>query len=217
MRFPNAYKGVKKIYQAELMMLFATVLSLIIIFVGYSSAGYGALLALTNTQAGTIVALTMVMGILYIAAFIILLVGIINAKNDEITFKKALYGILIGIVLSTIAVLFNKVQAVVSPLIDLCKLFTTYYILRGICSLAAKMEDNEVKALAEKACMIVCIAHAVSYLLELFKGNTIILVVISIIGGILDIAGYCYFLKVLFKGRAMLSRCFGTENNMESA
>ena len=130
-------------------------------------------------------------------------------------FKKVLYAILIGIGLSTIGVLFSKTQSIVTPFVDLCSWFTTYYIIRGICSLAVKMEDNEMKLLAEKACKIVCITLAASNLMELFEGYTTVFAAISIIGAILEIAGYCYFLKVLSRSKTMLARSFSTQNNME--
>ena len=95
MRFPNAHEGVKKIFTAEVLMLIVTLGTLIVNGLAMSQ----------NRSDGLIAAAAIVLvvaGIISIIAFIMNLLGIIQARKDESKFTYALYAVIGGIVASLV-------------------------------------------------------------------------------------------------------------------
>ena len=216
MQFPNAYKGVKKIYIAELLMLFVAAAAIVMI-VMMVAGGAGENLdtnqmKLSDTQAGVVGGLAIVVSLLAIVGFILMLVGVINAKKDDDNFKVALYAILLGIAISVVnALVKNQYPASehwLTLATSICSLFSTYFILSGIGSLAERMGDGKVKALADKARNVLCFTFAASYILKLipeFIPDRTVSTVISVLGAVLEVVSYGFFLVVLSKGKRMLA------------
>ena len=216
MQFPNAYKGVKKIYLAELLMLAVAVLGIAIVVIlvagGMAADGNIDRLNLTEEQAAIVAGLGLAVSLLMIIGFILMLVGVINAKKDDSNFRIALYAILLGILFAVINALLSKQYPVIERWLSLatsiCSLFSTYFILSGIGSLAERMGDAPVKALADKARNVLCFTFSTSYILKLIQGilnNSTFSQIINLVGLVLEIVSYIYFLIVLAKGRKMLA------------
>ena len=216
MQFPNAYKGVKKIYLAELLMLAVAVLGIAIVVIlvagGMAADGNIDRLNLTEEQAAIVAGLGLAVSLLMIIGFILMLVGVINAKKDDSNFRIALYAILLGILFAVINALLSKQYPVIERWLSLatsiCSLFSTYFILSGIGSLAERMGDAPVKALADKARNVLCFTFSASYILKLLQGflnNSTFSQIINLVGLVLEIVSYIYFLIVLVKGRKMLA------------
>jgi hypothetical protein len=216
MQFPNAYKGVKKIYLAELLMLAVAVLGIAIVVIlvagGMAADGNIDRLNLTEEQAAIVAGLGLAVSLLMIIGFILMLVGVINAKKDDSNFRIALYAILLGILFAVINALLSKQYPVIERWLSLatsiCSLFSTYFILSGIGSLAERMGDAPVKALADKARNVLCFTFSASYILKLIQGflnNSTFSQIINLVGLVLEIVSYIYFLIVLAKGRKMLA------------
>ena len=216
MQFPNAYKGVKKIYLAELLMLAVAVLGIAIVVIlvasGMAADGNIDRLNLTEEQAAIVAGLGLTVSLLMIIGFILMLVGVINAKKDDSNFRIALYAILLGILFAVINALLSKQYPVIERWLSLatsiCSLFSTYFILSGIGSLAERMGDAPVKALADKARTVLCFTFSASYILTLIQGflnNSTFSQIINLVGLVLEIVSYIYFLIVLAKGRKMLA------------
>ena len=216
MQFPNAYKGVKKIYLAELLMLAVAVLGIAIVVIlvasGMAADGNIDRLNLTEEQAAIVAGLGLTVSLLMIIGFILMLVGVINAKKDDSNFRIALYAILLGILFAVINALLSKQYPVIERWLSLatsiCSLFSTYFILSGIGSLAERMGDAPVKALADKARNVLCFTFSASYILKLIQGflnNSTFSQIINLVGLVLEIVSYIYFLIVLAKGRKMLA------------
>ena len=213
MQFPNAYKGVKKIYLAELMMLVVAVLGIILAAIAVAGGATGKpVTTMNDTEIGIAAGLALLIGVLVIVGFVMMLIGVINAKKDEDSFRIALYAILLGIAISVVnAVVGNKqpqIQRWLTLGASICSLFSTYYVLCGIGNLAERMGDGKVKMLADKARNVLCFTFAASYLLKLipdFLGNPLLSNGVNVIGLILEIVSYGFFLVVLSKGKRMLS------------
>ena len=216
MQFPNAYKGVKKIWLAELMMLAAAVLGIVLVVIlvagGLNATGNVEDIHLNDTQAGATLGLTLTVSLLVIVAFVIMLIGVINAKKDDNNFRIALYAILLGILLSSGNAIAGSSQPKIQQWLTLgssiCSLFSTYYIISGVMSLAEKLGNSEVRALGEKARNILCFTFAASALLKLvpqFLDGPNVSNIINLIGHVLDIISYGFFLVLLTKGKKMLA------------
>ena len=173
MKFPNAYKGVKKLFICELILIITGILFVVAaILAAVGIKNEGALLAAGGMILGT--------GIAAIVVFILQLVGLHQGGKDEILIKNAFFatilGILVGVVSSTLGGLKNQTDAlkIVVTILDsvetLATLFASYYVLLGISSLSGKLSDKamekEGKSLAN---WVVCL-FAVSIVLDVLGG-----------------------------------------------
>ena len=89
MKFPNTFKGIKKIWIAEMLMLLAAVLSIVLVFV---IAGNSVVIddaVVVNTEA--VKTPTAIIGIgaavIILVAFLLNLIGIINCRKDDKNFS----------------------------------------------------------------------------------------------------------------------------------
>ena len=216
MQFPNAYRGVKKIYLGELMMLAVTVLTIatvIIIAVGRVDAGGELDLNRLNAgESGAVVGLAIAICLLLIIGFIVMLVGVINARKDDGNFRIALYAILLGIVIGAVDSSFGlknpEWRKWFSVGISISSLCSTFYILTGIASLAEQMGDGGIRALAYKARNILLFSFAASCIFKLvseYLNNPGTSNFFNVIGLFLELISFGFLLVVLDKGRKMLA------------
>ena len=105
MKFVNAYKGVKKLFVVEIIQIAAALVLLI-----------GAIIAAVNVTSGAnLVAggtLISISGIALIVAFILTLIGLIQAGRDESHFKTGLWVIIIAIVLGAVSSILRMIPNV---------------------------------------------------------------------------------------------------------
>ena len=215
--FPNAYKGVKKLYSAEILSLIATILSIIsavLLIVGAvmldsksSDEAAGGVLA--------IIGLVVIIGsgVLLVLAFIFNLIGLIKAKKDENSFRIALYFTLLGIILSCFVSTFSSkeiLSSIFSSASSLASLLTTIFIVQGIMTLAAKLEND---AMVQRGGfilkVIICVevlALIASVISVIFRFNAaqVIAGVLLLVSGVLNIIAYFIYLNYLSKAKKML-------------
>ena len=180
MRFPNAAKGVKRIFTAQILQLIGTVCAVIggLIFI---SGGATALLT-KGSNAGAAAALGQMgialiffigYGVLALIAFIMQLVGIINAKNDEDSFKSALICTIIGIIAPVIGGFFVRSAPVVSSLCisfgNLMGLFVTIFIISGIIKLADQLNRGDVSTKGTNVLKLIIVVAILSLILNIIK------------------------------------------------
>ena len=151
MKYPNAAKGVKRIFTAEILKLVGTicgVIGLTIVAIGLMTA------KVTNGSDAGIVTLVVSLGIgalpliawfvLRLIGFILRLVGIINAKRDEDSFKSSLVCLILEMVSVVVSGVFlginsTVVASVLYSFAELMGLFVTLFIISGIIKLADKL------------------------------------------------------------------------------
>ena len=221
MRFPNAAKGVKRIFTAQILQLIGTicmVIGCIILIAG----GVTAVLS-KGSEAGMIAALSQAAGasifliaysILAMIAFIMQLVGIINAKNDEESFKSALICTIIGIIAPIVGGLFYKLPVVMGlcfSIGNLMGLFVTIFIITGIIKLADQLNRGDVSTKGSNLLKIIIVIAGLSLILSIISSfmltNTAILVtavILIVISLVLSVIQYIMFLTLLAKGKNML-------------
>ena len=153
MRFPNAFRGIKKIWLAELLMLLAAVVGIIMVIVmATNGTMVGEDIIINESVKTPIAILGIVTAVIALVAFILNLVGLINANNDDPAFRIALLVTILGIVASAISAIWSNNETLnkwMDTALTICSLFASYYVLTGIANLAEKMSDAATKALAQ--------------------------------------------------------------------
>ncbi len=216
MKFPNAYRGVKKIWLAELLMLFAVLVGIILVFV----------LAANSTVSGNDVIISegiktplaifgIITALIGLVAFILNLVGLINARGDDAAFRIALLVTLLGIVVSAISAIWSNNQVLTKWMdiaLTIFSMLASYYILTGIANLADRIPDAATKALALKSRTLVeasfCATAIFKFILSVFniqEGSTLS-TIISVIALALELVSYILYLRALSKGKQMLAK-----------
>ena len=215
MRFPNAAKGVKKIYTAEILELIASLAILLTTILGAVT-----LASMSADSAGGLIAGGLgfaVFGIgalvLSIIAFFMQLSGINAAKLDEPLFKNALIALIIGIVLQVVSgsslLPDGLVKELCGSLGYACDMLVTIYIVQGVGSLAEKLNNSEIAeksksliTLLEVVWIVAVILNAVGGILT--RSGSAIAVIVSVAAVVAAIVAYVIFLGLLKKAKAML-------------
>ena len=213
MRFPNAQKGVSRIYRAEIIALIASVLmvvsGVILIVEATLDADSDAAGAV-----GTISLVVLIMSLIaMIVAFFIELAGIISAKKDEGSFNIALICVMIGIVASVVSTIFadnDVVQDVTEIFSRVANIGVTVFIIQGICNLSVRLKDQAMLEKGNKVMYAIVIVQVLSLIAIIIgtifhsKGGLMTTGIIAIIAGIIDIVAYFMYLSYLSKARRML-------------
>ena len=214
MTFPNAYKGVKKIFIAEILtiiaiviMIVSGVLTLAFIKVAeqYDDAAGGALVSLITFIAGTC---------LTIPAFIIYLIGIIQAKKDEQHFYYAFVFVILPIIASVFAAIFSKyelVQNIAELVRNICEVIAMIMIIGGIKELAAKLNSEKMVESANLALRIISgvyvlliIARVIEFIFDFWPAMVTVGGILSLAAGILNIVAHVYYFILLGRSVKML-------------
>ena len=215
MRFPNAYRGVKKIWLAEMLMLLAAIVGIVIVIVAAMNGSMvGEDIVISEGVKTPIAILGIVTAVILLIGFILNLVGLINANNDDSAFRIALLVTILGVVASAISAIRSNNETLnkwMDTAITICSMFASYYVLTGIANLAEKMSDAATKALALKSRTLVegsfCATALFKLIISIFKiqnGSTIS-TILAVVALLLELVSYILYLRALSKGKKMLA------------
>ena len=216
MRFPNAYRGVKKIWLAEMLMLLAAIVGIIMVIVmAANGTMVGEDIVINEGVKTPIAVLGIVTAVILLIGFILNLVGLINANNDDSAFRIALLVTILGIVASAVSAIWSNNETLnkwMDTALTICSMFASYYVLTGIANLAEKMSDAATKALALKSRTLVegsfCATALFKLIISIFKiqdGSTIS-TILAVIALLLELVSYILYLRALSKGKKMLAK-----------
>lgn len=213
MKFPNAYSGIKKIFIAEIL----SIVSVLFIFITSILVLVGIINIDTTAGAVSVLAsilLLVASGVVSIVSFILNIVGVSKASQDEPLFRPALIFIFVGIIASILSTIFvrNTLGSVFfSTIGDVLEILISIYIVQGIIELAAKYDNYKLQIKGHtilKIMLIVCalgfasnlfvICFGYNGLPEVFYGT------MGIVGGVLGITQYVLFLTLLAQAKKML-------------
>ena len=216
MKFPNAAKGVKRIFTAEILKLVASVVSIIgvammiITLAAAESKAEGATIA---AGTGTVILLA-VAAVLALIGGIMALIGIINASKDEGSFKIALVAIIISLCAAIVGGIFSQnstIQSICQIVQNLMSIFVTVFVIQGVSNLAEKVGNDNVAAQGKTLLSIIVAVYALSLIaniIVLIFGGMFVSVtagVIAVIALVLNVIGYIVYLSLLSKGKKMLA------------
>ena len=217
MKYENAFKGVSKIFTAEILKLLSgifAIISAILAIVAVASAIAGSAGGTIASGIGSI-GLLILIAIFSIIAFILMLVGIGTAGKDEPFFKTALLWLIIGIIATIIANFCAAVpvaQSIFKILGTVGEILATFYIISGIVALADKIGNADVSAkgtllmkLIITFYVIVIIIEIISLVTKLTVAGAVIAGVLAIIAAIVNVVSYILFLVLLARAKKMLA------------
>ena len=217
MPFPNAAKGVKKLFTSEILALIAsgvTVIALIMLVITGAAVEADSEGGTIFAGTGTIV-LMAAASVLFTVAAIMALVGIIQASKDEGAFKSALIAIGVSLVAAIVAAIFSSngtVQSICQVVQNVMNICVTIFIIKGIINIADKLKKTAVATKGRDLLKIIVCVYALSLiasLVSLIFGGTfasIVTVILMLIATILNIVGYFLLLSLLNNGKKMLAK-----------
>ena len=207
MNFENAKKGIKKIYNYEVIQIIIALLVLLITVVGVVAAddlnkndvGVGTVgAALVILLAGLAVVVLAIIGV------IILIKGLALASKDEKTyFRDALWSAVIMLICSVLTGLTSVVKFladhkdIINSVYNINTIIMFVCIVFGIRTIAKQLGRNDVVSLSIPIIIIIVITQVCS-IAGNFTGD-----VFSIIAAVAALVGYIVYLVFLSKAKDM--------------
>ena len=221
--FKNAYEGIKKIFTAEIIMLIASIVALVGAIVTVTADPNAVKDALNNASGTSLPTSVVILGIVALAfgicalvAFILNLVGLVQAKKDEANFNTALLLTIAGIVVSILSGILSKNESVTSFLntaVELAYLLATMFIVYGIISLAKQLKNTPVETKGNKLLKLIVIVYGVGIAAKLLsaiftaaKLDPIIIGIVGIISALLTVVSHLIYISLLSDAKKMLAK-----------
>lgn len=218
MSFPNAAKGIKRIYTAEILKLIGYICLILAAIVGVvalaapgdEASGAAETLSLGGFI-GTIV-LVVAFAILMITAFIMNLIGYINARNDNENFKTALVFLIVGIVFTGISVFVinNGLSSILYSLSTLSETLSTIFVIAGVMQIARQLGREDISKKGATVLKLIITTEVISFILSFIStflrgGTTEIVSTVLLLASLLvTFIKYIMYLSFLSKSKKML-------------
>ena len=174
MKFPNAAKGVKKIFNAEIISLIAALIGgvgLILSLIGASKE--------TGESAGTTLlavsgALLIVSGIALLVAGIMNIVGFVQAAKDEEGIKRAVLCAVFSALFAFVASFFENqtgilggLGTVFTSIATVLNMLVAIYMIGGLMSLSAKCNRPDMVKRGHDILSTIVVSYIVTFALSL--------------------------------------------------
>ena len=205
MEFENAKIGLRKVYNAQILSIIASIIGIVGTVV-MTVLGKAIQSGAENYNSSDIISVIflIVAGIIGIIAFILNFVGIGRTSKDDESFKNALIMLVIAIAASVIgSAIQNKFPGTakyLDYLHDLATLFVSYYVIGGCMSIAEKKNDVNLAATCKTARTFIIVAWVITIVLEFLSGAVNgFVTVIAIVGALCEIVAYFIYLVILSK------------------
>ena len=216
MKFPNAAKGIKKIFNAEILNLIALIATsiLLILSVVLASLTESDNNATMGVLAISILVFGAVAGVMGIIALILMIVGTIQTAKDEPSFKMIIYLAVLNIIVAIIAALFSGNQFVnnlANGFNSVVSFITSILVVIGVANLARQLLNTELAEKCAKLLRVVIWVGMLSLMTRFFSifwGSKVALVIIIFLGVIsiiLSIIQYILYLSMLSKAKKILA------------
>ena len=227
LKYPDAAKGVGRIFVSELMALWIAVSALVLLIAAIVVLAFEDIseeIIIRWIRTGESIHLTPALIVLIvagstliisaIAAVVLLVSGLTRAAKDEKLFKVSFLFLIIAVLSAIAEYIFSRfapfVADGISVLFLISRFLITYYVLMGINNLAVKLDRNDVSRIALRCRNLICFTYivvaCVTFLSALIQNNIGIMIVNSVIGInlLLDIVCYFIYLVALRKAKKML-------------
>lgn len=211
--FKNARDGIGKIYISELMMLIASVITLIGTVVGMATVQTSTTEA-SETDLAVLGVFVLVFAIVALIAFILNIVGLAKARKDEENFNKAFMLTFVGLAASIVSSFFSNNKNLsdsFNVVIDLIWLLVTIFIIIGVVSLAKQTNHSAVAQKGENLLKVIIgveilalVIKAVGVICAIAKTGQTVTVILSMIAGAVTVVYHIIYITLLGNAKKML-------------
>lgn len=218
MKFPNAAKGVRKIFTGEILGLIAFILLSIGSIAILGAAAAKDQKTISDAATGGALAgggiFATIGAIIAIVGAIIVIVGIVQAGKDEKFFKYALYVMIIYFIVSVVVSIAlnasgNKGYATSGS--TLINLIVNILVIQGIVNIANAKQDGKVASkglLIFKLIICVTVLEIIASVIGAATQNkvaAVIALVLAIVAVVLGLVRYIMYLSLLSNAKKMLA------------
>lgn len=216
MKFPNAAKGISKIFTSEILALIAAIatgVASILAAVMYASAKTNSTAGAAASGIGTLV-LVLGASVLLVIALILKIVGVVQTSRDEDSFKMIIYLTIFTLIVAVVAAIFSRVtflNNIANAVSSIGSFVTTLLIILGIGNLGVQVGNDEVIDKCSSQFKLILGIGIVALLARFFciflptvpaQGIVIALAVVALV---LNIIQYILYLSLLSKAKKMLN------------
>lgn len=221
MRFPNGFKGVSKVFTAEILGLIANVLVAVIAGVGVASL---AAMASEDTMEsgfaglGVSLILTIVVSILLIIALILRLVGLSQAGKDETAFRTAfimsifvLVLVIVNAILSATVGQNSIMDEVVDVVQRIFNIIVIFLVISGVQNFAVRLGNEKMLNRGSSVAWLIALPYILAaianILVLIFKNNEAMAnfaAIMALVAGVLSIIGSIVYVVYLGQAKKML-------------
>ena len=216
MKFPNAAKGISKIFTSEILALIAAIatgVATILAAVMYASAKTNSTAGAAASGIGTLV-LVLGASVLLVIALILKIVGVVQTSRDEDSFKMIIYLTIFTLIVAVVAAIFSRVtflNNIANAVSAIGSFVTTLLIILGIGNLGVQVGNDEVIDKCSSQFKLILGIGIVALLARFFciflptipaQGIVIALAVVALV---LSVIQYILYLSLLSKAKKMLN------------
>ena len=216
MKFPNAAKGISKIFTSEILALIAAIatgVASILAAVMYASAKTNSTAGAAASGIGTLV-LVLGASVLLVIALILKIVGVVQTSRDEDSFKMIIYLTIFTLIVAVVAAIFSRVtflNNIANAVSAIGSFVTTLLIILGIGNLGVQVGNDGVIDKCSSQFKLILGIGIVALLARFFciflptipaQGIVIALAVVALV---LNVIQYILYLSLLSKAKKMLN------------
>lgn len=216
MKFPNAAKGISKIFTSEILALIAAIatgVATILAVVMYASAKTNSTAGAAASGIGMLV-LGLGASVLLVIALILQIVGVVQTSKDEDSFKMIIYLTIFTLIVAVVAAIFSRVtflSNIANAVSSIGSFVTTLLIILGIGNLGVQVGNDEVIDKCSSQFKLILGIGIVALLARFFciflptvpaQGIVIALAVVALV---LNVIQYILYLSLLSKAKKMLN------------
>lgn len=207
MNYSNASKGLRTIVIAEFIALAASIVAVIVSVLALPEVDVPE----SELYASGIILLAALL--MYVAAYVMGIFGIIGASKDEPAFKVSLYAIISMIIFAVLSAFFfenEPVYLILSIAGDVAYFFFVHYIIHGIMHLSQHLGKPELAKKGKKIFTVIYIGiffEVIVRIIEIVYGQKQaeeIALPFDLVANILKTVEYVMFLIYIIKGNKML-------------
>ena len=220
MTFPNAYRGVKKLFLAEIFTIVAG-------FVFFASTLVTAIVT-NNPEATTedlvknigYVIPVLCAGVLTLVAAVINIIGLVQASKDEAYFSFALFAVIAGVVVTILRTVLSNwsafadgtlVYTVLETLGSVFEILVTIFVVYGVIMLSGRLGKISGVFAGKRVLNIIVAVYVLIFIMKVLemifgKGSAVTQIesILSIVVSVLSITGYVLYLILLGQATKML-------------
>lgn len=203
MKYPNAYRGVKKIFSSDVFAMITIVCLLLALIPPLS------------------LPLMIVAGCLSIVSYVLLVVGICQAAKDEPTFLQARTAVIVALICSLLRLFIdegNLLYSIISLIESIASLCCSVSVIQGIIELARSLKNLRMSERGRKLIRLILILTICAFVLRLIASILTVSQTALVLAFILLLAYSAFSLAVSIKKLSYLNEattmlCSGTSES----